>query len=95
MRPGGPFGALNTMPWGRQCTAPLRRPLSGSPHPRWCGGVRRGRHFPPAGDKDVRWFSFDPEVHVERQQLSCYLTHTTPDTHKLIRENLHETPIYG
>ncbi|KAJ9526553.1 hypothetical protein QJQ45_017679, partial [Haematococcus lacustris] len=47
------------------------------------------------GDPDVRWFSFDPEVHVERPQLACYLTHTTPDTHRLIRDNLHETPIYG
>jgi len=50
---------------------------------------------PQPGDEDVRWFSFDPSVHVARPQMACYLTHTTPDTHKLIRENLKETPIYG
>ncbi|KAG2440518.1 hypothetical protein HYH02_010396 [Chlamydomonas schloesseri] len=50
---------------------------------------------PQPGDEDERWFSFDPEVHVPRQQMSCYLTRTTADTHKLIRENLKETPIYG
>ncbi len=50
---------------------------------------------PQPGDEDVRWFSFDPEVWVERDQLSCYLTRTTLDTHQLIRDNLHLTPIYG
>jgi tRNA uridine 5-carboxymethylaminomethyl modification enzyme len=48
-----------------------------------------------AGDEDVRWFSFDPSVHVPRPQMSCYLTHTTAATHKLIRDNLQETPVYG
>jgi tRNA uridine 5-carboxymethylaminomethyl modification enzyme len=50
---------------------------------------------PQPGDEDVRWFSFDPEVWVEREQLSCYLTRTTLETHQLIRDNLHLTPIYG
>ena len=30
-----------------------------------------------------------------RPQLSCHITRTTPETHKLIRDNLHETPKYG
>lgn len=47
------------------------------------------------GDDPVGWFSFDPAAHVEREQLSCYLTHTNAATHDLIRENLHETPTYG
>jgi tRNA uridine 5-carboxymethylaminomethyl modification enzyme len=47
------------------------------------------------GDGDVRWFSFDPEVWVEREQLCCYLTRTTAETHRLIRENLHLSPVYG
>jgi len=47
------------------------------------------------GDEEVRWFSYDPEVHRPRDQLACYLTHTTDSTHHLIRENLKETPIYG
>lgn len=50
---------------------------------------------PQPGDSDVRWFSFDPEVWVEREQLPCYLTRTTPETHRLIRENLHLSPVYG
>lgn len=46
-------------------------------------------------DEQVRWFSFDPEVYVEREQTNCYLTHTTPETHQFIRDRLHLTPIYG
>ena len=47
------------------------------------------------GDDDMRWFSFDTEVHVPRPQLSCYLTHTNAETHKILKDNLHETPVYG
>ncbi|WP_315791517.1 tRNA uridine-5-carboxymethylaminomethyl(34) synthesis enzyme MnmG [Fischerella sp. JS2] len=47
------------------------------------------------GDTDVRWFSFDPQVWVEREQMPCYMTRTTAATHRLIRENLHLSPVYG
>ncbi|GAB4476990.1 MAG: tRNA uridine-5-carboxymethylaminomethyl(34) synthesis enzyme MnmG [Elainellaceae cyanobacterium] len=50
---------------------------------------------PQPGDEDVRWFSFDPEAWVEREQMCCYLTRTTAKTHRLIRENLHLSPVYG
>eukprot|EP00899_Mesostigma_viride_P004707 jgi/Mesvir1/14237/Mv09676-RA.1 len=47
------------------------------------------------GDEEVRWFSFDERVHVPRPQMCCYLTRTTAETHRIIKENLHETPTYG
>ncbi|CAN8257995.1 unnamed protein product [Cochlearia groenlandica] len=47
------------------------------------------------GDEEVSWFSFDPEFHIEREQMCCYLTRTTKFTHQLIKDNLHETPTYG
>ncbi len=50
---------------------------------------------PQPPDQEVRWFSFDPDVWIEREQMNCYLTHTTPETHRLIRDNLHLSPIYG
>ncbi|MBD2545193.1 tRNA uridine-5-carboxymethylaminomethyl(34) synthesis enzyme MnmG [Planktothricoides raciborskii] len=50
---------------------------------------------PQPGDEDVRWFSFDPEVWVEREQMNCYLTRTTAETHRLIKENIHLSPVYG
>jgi tRNA uridine 5-carboxymethylaminomethyl modification enzyme len=50
---------------------------------------------PQPGDRDVRWFSFDPEVWVEKEQLPCYMTRTTAETHQLIRDNLNLSPVYG
>ena len=47
------------------------------------------------GDEEVRWFSFDPQEWVEREQLPCHMTRTTIETHRLIRENLHLSPVYG
>jgi tRNA uridine 5-carboxymethylaminomethyl modification enzyme len=47
------------------------------------------------GDTDVRWFSFDPQVWNEREQIPCYMTRTTAATHKLVRDNLHLSPVYG
>lgn len=46
-------------------------------------------------DSEVRWFSFDPEVWVEREPMDCHLTRTTAETHRIIRENLHLSPVYG
>lgn len=50
---------------------------------------------PQPSDPDVRWFSFDPEVWVEREPMNCHLTRTTAETHRIIRENLHMSPVYG
>jgi tRNA uridine 5-carboxymethylaminomethyl modification enzyme len=47
------------------------------------------------GDEDIRWFSFDPQVWVEKEQLPCYITRTTTETHQLIRDNLNLSPVYG
>ncbi|NEO99036.1 MAG: tRNA uridine-5-carboxymethylaminomethyl(34) synthesis enzyme MnmG [Symploca sp. SIO2E9] len=57
--------------------------------------VDYSRMEPQPGDEEVRWFSFDPEVWVQREQMYCYLTRTTAQTHRLIRENLNLSPVYG
>ena len=50
---------------------------------------------PQPPDPEVRWFSFDPQAWVQREQMNCYLTRTTAETHKIIRDNLHLSPVYG
>lgn len=50
---------------------------------------------PQPSDPEVRWFSFDPEVWVEREPMNCYLTRTTAATHQIIRDNLYLSPVYG
>ncbi len=39
-------------------------------------------------------FSFDTES-IDRQQVPCWITGTTEETHRIIRENLHRSPLYG
>ncbi len=50
---------------------------------------------PQPSDPEIRWFSFDPDVWVERESMDCHITRTTPETHRIIRENLHLSPVYG
>lgn len=50
---------------------------------------------PQPSDPDTRWFSFDPEVWVEQETMPCHITRTTAETHRIIRENLHLSPVYG
>ncbi|MEE8184542.1 MAG: tRNA uridine-5-carboxymethylaminomethyl(34) synthesis enzyme MnmG, partial [Acidobacteriota bacterium] len=48
------------------------------------------------GDSEILPFSFAAESDVlNRPSVSCYLTYTTPETHRIIRENLHRSPLYG
>ncbi len=45
------------------------------------------------GDETVEPFSFRTEHKVNNSAV-CYLTYTNEETHKIIRENLHRSPIY-
>jgi len=55
--------------------------------------VDRSRLTEQKGDERPRRFSFLSHP-VPRPQLSCWLTYTTEETHRLIRENLHRAPLY-
>lgn len=48
------------------------------------------------GDKRVVPFSFstDPES-VQKEQVSCWLTYTNEETHKIIRDNLDRSPLFS
>ena len=46
------------------------------------------------GDRDIVPFSLDDEI-KEFEQQDCYLTYTNEETHKIIRENLHRSPLYA
>ncbi len=45
------------------------------------------------GDKDINTFSF-LTGDLELDQLPCYLTYTNEKTHKIIKDNLHRSPLY-
>ena len=46
-------------------------------------------------DASDKFFSFDPLSWKSGKQMSCHITRTTKETHQLIKNNLHLTPIYG
>ena len=46
------------------------------------------------GDVDIIPFSFEDRM-KDFEQVDCWLTYTNSETHKIIRENLHRSPLYG
>ena len=47
------------------------------------------------GDKHPEAFSFEDTIDDTKEQLPCYLTYTTKETHDIIRANLHRSPLYS
>ncbi len=77
----------------RQLGLPLRRFKTGTP-PRV---NRRSIDFSKMelqpGDEDPEPFSFRT-THKLNNQAVCYLTYTNEQTHRIIRDNLHRSPMY-
>ena len=46
------------------------------------------------GDADPTPFSFRTRK-ITQRQVPCYLAFTTPETHRIIRENVHRSPMYS
>ncbi len=46
------------------------------------------------GDDKIIPFSFETES-IEKDQVSCWLTYTNNETHDVIRNNLHRSPLYS
>ncbi len=46
------------------------------------------------GDDNIVPFSFEDGI-KDLDQVDCYLTYTNEETHKIIRENLHRSPLYA
>ena len=46
------------------------------------------------GDSEVVPFSFMHES-IERPMVPCWITYTNEKTHKIIRDNMHRSPLYG
>ena len=46
------------------------------------------------GDEEMMPFSFDYEK-IERPLRRCWITYTNEETHRIIRENMHRSPLYG
>ena len=49
---------------------------------------------PQEGDEEIVPFSFET-TDVGENKVKCWLTYTTEDTHNIIKENLHRSPLYS
>ncbi len=46
------------------------------------------------GDQGIESFSFENKP-KDFEQVNCYLTYTNEETHKIIKQNLHRSPLYA
>jgi len=48
------------------------------------------------GDVPIVPFSFSTDpASIQKEQVSCWLTYTTEETHRIIRENIHRSPLFS
>ena len=52
------------------------------------------RMEPQFGDQDIVPFSFSYDS-VDRPRLPCYITFTNQETHRVLAENMHRSPLYS
>ena len=73
---------------------PLRRFKTGTPARVYADSIDYGVMTREDGDSTINCFSFLTEGKL-LEQTPCYLTYTNPETHRIIRENIHRAPLYN
>ena len=72
----------------------IRRFKTGTPARLDGRSIDFGRMEPQYGDEPVVPFSFLTDPATLKNRALCYLTYTTPETHRIILDNLHRAPMY-
>ena len=78
----------------RQVGFRMGRLKTGTPARVHRGSVDFERMEPQFGDAELRPFSFSRQ-RVDRPTLPCYITFTGEQTHRIIEENMHRSPLYS
>ncbi|MDY2769266.1 MAG: tRNA uridine-5-carboxymethylaminomethyl(34) synthesis enzyme MnmG [Eubacteriales bacterium] len=73
----------------------IRRFKTGTPARVDMRTVDFSKMTPQEGDSPIVPFSFLTDAAPLKNRALCYLTYTTPETHEIIRENLHLSPMYS
>jgi tRNA uridine 5-carboxymethylaminomethyl modification enzyme len=58
------------------------------------GSLDYGKMEEQPGEEEIIPFSFS-RGHIERPNLPCWITYSNAETHRIIRENLHRSPLFG
>lgn len=72
----------------------LRRFKTGTPARCLASSLDYDKMSEQKGDEHIVPFSFLNDE-LEREQVSCWLTYTNEETHKIIRENFHKSALFG
>ena len=94
---GGPQGLMSSQTLGsclKKLGFPLRRFKTGTPARLDGRTIDFSKMTLQPGDEPVIPFSFMTDRALENR-MPCYLTYTTPETHEVIRRNLHRAPMYA
>lgn len=79
----------------RELDLPVGRLKTGTP-PRIDGrSLDYSKMTAQPGDNPVPVFSYLGNAQMHPQQVPCYITHTTQQTHDIIQANLHQSPMYA
>ena len=74
---------------------PIRRFKTGTPARLDGRTIDFSKMEPQEGDNPIVPFSFMTDPSTLKNRALCYLTYTTPETHRIILENLHRAPMYS
>ena len=92
--PDGMFAATELTGCLEELGVPLRRFKTGTPPRVNRLSLDLSKAEPQYGDETVVPFSFSTETPPENLE-NCYLIYTNSETHRIIRENLHRSPLFS
>jgi tRNA uridine 5-carboxymethylaminomethyl modification enzyme len=95
--PGGRLGEPAAIGLGtslRRMGFAVGRLKTGTPARALRGSLNPERMTLQKPDPGAQPFSFSNDS-VERPSVPCFITYTTAETHRIIRENIHRSPLYG
>ena len=93
----GPGGMSSAMMLGenlRELGLPMRRFKTGTPARAYGASLDYSKMQEQKGDENPEPFSLLNES-IDNPQVSCWLTYTNAETHKIIRDNITKSSLYG
>ena len=92
--PDGMFAATKLSKKLEKIGVPLRRFKTGTPARVNRRSIDFSQLEPQYGDDEIVPFSFENE-HIGENQVACHITYTNENTHQIIRDNIHLSPLYS
>lgn len=92
--PGGMSPSLELAGKMKEYGFPLRRFKTGTPARVLASTLNYGVMKEQKGDDEIIPFSYMNDS-LSIDQVSCWLTYTNPDSHRIVAENIHKTAPYG